>query len=188
MSRRTIAMCAALLAVTPACGGPSTFPPAIESQIDRGVSFAELKQSPEAYRGRMVLLGGEVLNARRLKDATRIEVLELPLSGGQDPVPDRTASQGRFLAFHKEFLDPATLPAGTRITIVGEVTGTATQPLDDTEYAYPTIDVKSLHVWPAYESYRRGYYGGPPYYRPGWGYGGYGPWRSPFYPYSPYWW
>ncbi len=157
----------------------------MEGQIDT-VSFTELRQSPDSHRGRVVVLGGEVLSAKRLKDATRIEVLELPLSSGQDPVFERSASEGRFLAFQREFLDPATVPAGTRVTIVGEVTGTSTQPLDETEYTYPTIDIKTLKVWPKADYYGRRYYP-PPYSRPYWGYG-YAPWRWSGYPYGPYWW
>jgi outer membrane lipoprotein len=128
------------------------------------------------------MLGGEVLNAKRLKDATRIETLQLPLDEDGIPVTDRTASEGRFLAVKKEFLDPATLPHGTRVTIVGEVTGAATLPLDETEYTYPVLEIKDLKVWQKMDvlarQYRpypyRPYPYGPLYWRP-WGY-------------SPYWW
>ena len=36
---------------------------------------------------------------------------------------------------------------GTRVTIVGEVSGAKTDYLDDVEYRYPTLIVKHLHVW-----------------------------------------
>ena len=159
-------------------------PSDLRSQVDRTVAFTELKESPDSYRGRLVVLGGEVLSAKRLKEGTRIEVLQLPLSGAQDPVYNRTASQGRFMALQKEFLDPAKLPPGTRVTITGEVTGSTTQPLDESQYTYPVLDVKSLTVWPAIEPYRARpyypyyypYYPGP-YWGPHWGWGG---WGSPY--------
>jgi len=53
----------------------------------------------------------------------------------------------RFLAFEKTFLDPATLSDQPQVTIVGEVTGLATASLDETEYRYPTIAIKHMHVW-----------------------------------------
>ena len=118
--------------------------------------------------GKVVVLGGEVLTGRRLKDGTQLEVLELPLDHSQRPVEERTRSEGRFLAIERAgFLDPATLTDGTPVTIVGEVTGMSTQRLDEADYHYPTIEVKHLKVWersPAYAGPalgpRFGIYGG----------------------------
>ena len=95
-----------------------------------------------------MLLGGEVLTAKRLKEGTRLEILQLPLDGSEEPVLDRTASQGRFFAFESSFLDPATLPPNTRVTLVGEITGATRANLDEMEYRYPTVTIKHLHVWP----------------------------------------
>ncbi|MEP6601617.1 MAG: Slp family lipoprotein, partial [Nitrospirota bacterium] len=93
-------------------------PKELEGQVDRKVSYLQIKESPATHTGRMVVLGGEVLSAKRGNDSTRIEVLQLPLDGSLEPVPDRTTSQGRFLALQKAFLDPATVPVGTRVTII----------------------------------------------------------------------
>ncbi len=172
-----------------ACGCASrsydVVPSTLESQVDHTVTFSQLKESPDSYQGRLVVLGGEVLSAKRLKEGTRLEILQLPLEDGQDPVYNRTASQGRFLAIQKDFLDPAKFPSGTRVTVTGEITGATTLPLDETQYTYPTLDIKSLAVWPPIEQYRLRpyypYYPGPfwPYRGPYWGWGGWG---------YPYWW
>lgn len=79
----------------------------------------------------MLVLGGEVLKAKRLRDSTQIELLQLPLEDGEAPSLDRQNSQGQFLALQQEFLDPATVVEGTRVTIVGEVSGAKTDRLDD---------------------------------------------------------
>ncbi len=129
--------------------GPSPVPEALAPQVDRSVSFAQLLENPDAYVGKVVVLGGQVLQAKRLADTTRIEVLQLPLGDSERPVSQRTSSQGRFLAFEKTFLDPATLSDQPQVTIVGEVTGLATASLDKTEYRYPTIVIKHMHVWEA---------------------------------------
>ncbi|MGH7231131.1 MAG: Slp family lipoprotein [Nitrospiraceae bacterium] len=140
-------------------------PESLEAQVDKSVTFEQLKESPDSYRGKLVVLGGEVLKAKRLKDGTQLEVLQLPLENGQ-PASPRNESQGRFLAIQKEFLDPATVTDETRVTIVGEVMGATTQHLDEMEYRYPTIEVKHLKVWeplPVYEPPARprwGIYGG----------------------------
>ena len=46
-----------------------------------------------------------------------------------------------------QFLDPATLPDGTPVTMVAEVTGVTTDRLDEAEYRYPTMDIKHLYIW-----------------------------------------
>jgi outer membrane lipoprotein len=132
-------------------------PKELEGQVDRNVSFLQLKESPAPYKGRLVVLGGEVLSAKRGTDSTRIEVLQIPLSSSHEPVQDRTASQGRFLAVQEQFLDPATVPVGTLVTVVGEVTGTTTLPIDEVQYTYPTLAIRHLQVWenPPGRSYGR---------------------------------
>lgn len=166
------------MALLPACAPPSFIPASLQTQVDRSLTYSQLKDSPDSYRGRLIVLGGEVLTAKRLKDGTRIEVLQLPLDDSQRPESDRTASEGRFVGIQKGFLDPATLPGGTRVTLVGEVTGVMTLPLDETEYAYPTLEVKTLKVWPDWTAWRDG---SPAYRSPLWGpYWGGGYLRSPY--------
>lgn len=111
------------------------------------LTFAQVKASPESYNGQSVTFGGKVLAARRLKDGTRIEILQLPLARSLQPTTDLSTSQGRFVALQKEFLDPATIPAGTFITVTGEMNGSITLPLDETEYTYPLMHITRLRVW-----------------------------------------
>lgn len=173
--------------VLPACAGPSVIPAEIENQIDPTVSFAQVKEAPTTHVGTVIVLGGEVLDATRLKDRTRLTMLQLPIIRRYEPTMDRTQSQGRFLAFQTEFLDPATVPTGTRVTIVGKVSGATTELLDEMEYTYPTVTITYLKVWPEamhppyrYGRYAPPYYGYPGWYAgPYWGpyYGTYGPFR-----------
>jgi outer membrane lipoprotein len=111
------------------------------------IAFQQVKAAPDSFRGQSVVFGGEVLAARRMKDGTRIEILQLPLDRSGYPGNELTQSQGRFVAIQREFLDPATIPYGTRVTVSGEVTGTITLPLDETEYTYPVVEAKHLQVW-----------------------------------------
>lgn len=130
------------------CSSQRIVPESMELLVDRTVSSRDLQASPESYKGRVLVLGGEVLNAKRLRHTTQIELLQLPLKDGEEPSRDRQQSQGRFLALQEKFLDPTTMVEGTRVTIVGEVSGAKTDRLDDVEYQYPTLIVKRLHVWP----------------------------------------
>jgi outer membrane lipoprotein len=145
------------------------------------ITFSQLRVAPDSFKGQSVVFGGKVLSARRLKDGTRIEVLQLPLDQSSRPGMNLTQSQGRFIGIHREFLDPATLPYGTRVTITGDVTGSITMPLDETEYTYPVIDIKTLRVWSDHDEARmRSYY----YYGP-WPY--WGPYWGPYWRPWPYW-
>lgn len=111
------------------------------------ITYMQLKAAPESYNGQPVTFGGKVLAARRLKEGTRIEVLQLPLTSSSQPFTDLSQSQGRFVALQKQFLDPAIIPAGTFVTITGEVAGSVTMSLDETEYTYPLLHVTNLRVW-----------------------------------------
>ena len=142
-----------LVAQLHGCASDRAIPKELEEQVDQGVTFDDLKASPSSYRGSLVVLGGEVLTAKRLKQGTQIEVLQLPLDRTMRPNGERTASQGRFLAVEPEFLDPATLTEGTPITVVGEVTGAETQRLDEVDYTYPTLRVRHLKVWERSQDY-----------------------------------
>ena len=113
------------------------------------MTFSQLLESPDSYRGKVLVLGGEVLKAKAMDGGTQLEVLQLPLDDDQGPVAERTASKGRFLAWQKEFLDPATIADGTRVTIVGEVTDAVLDKMDEADYRYPTLEIQHLHRWEA---------------------------------------
>jgi outer membrane lipoprotein len=138
------------------------------ANIDSTVTFTQIKESPDSHQGVTLMLGGEVLEAKRLKDHTRLIILQLPLDTYQEPIRNRTRSEGRFLAMQTEFLDPATVPKGTRLTLIGTTSGSTTEPLDEMDYTYPTFTIQHLKVWQ--EDTR------PPY--------AYYPYR--YWPYGPY--
>lgn len=135
-----------LLAVAAGCA-TSVIPESLEPQVDKTVTFSQVLEAPDSYRGKVVVWAGEVLKAKARKGGTQLEVLQLPLDDEQGPVTDRMESKGRFLALQKELLDPATMTDGTRVTIVGEITGASVEKIDEADYRFPTLDVKHLHRW-----------------------------------------
>lgn len=166
-------------------------PLGLEKEIDTSVTFADLKRSPSAYVGRTVMIGGKVLRAKRLETGTEVEVLQLPTATEGGPTEDRLQSEGRFLAVRQAFLDPASLPEGTPITVIGAVQGETTRRLDESEYTYPILEVKHIIDWNtvAAQRPREGpfYFGSyySPFYYPPVGFGGFYPY-SGFYPFSGY--
>ena len=178
MLARVLLSTAALLATLTGC---ASMQEAGDGSNEQTLTFLQVKAAPDSLKGHAVIFGGKVLAARRQKDGTRIEVLQLPLDRSTRPGYDLTQSQGRFIVFKREFLDPATLPPGTRVTVTGEVSGSITLPLDETDYTYPIIDIKRVQVWPSSEDLApriRPYMGPGPYWGPYW---------SPYWRPWPYW-
>jgi outer membrane lipoprotein len=136
------------LEVVGCSSSPVKIPETLNSQIDQNLTFSEVLASPESYKGRLMLLGGEILKAKRLKGGTQVELLQLPLNKDQEPTTDLTRSQGRVLVLHQAPLDPATLTSGMFVTFVGEVSGAITEKIDEADYRYPTLTVKHWYVWP----------------------------------------
>jgi len=145
------------------------------------ISYAQVKATPESYSGQSVTFGGKVLGARRLKEGTRIIILQLPLTSSLQPTMDLSRSEGRFVALQKDFLDPATVPPGTFLTVTGAIAGTVVMPLDETEYTYPLVHITNLRVWTEEEEAPRirRPIGPGPYWGPYW---------SPYWSPWPYYW
>ncbi|WP_454063837.1 Slp family lipoprotein [Candidatus Nitrospira salsa] len=156
-------------------------PSQLEEEIDQSLTFGELKAAPTSFKGKVMRIGGIVLRAKRTKNGTEIEVLQLPFAALSAYEEDRTNSEGRFLAVQKSFLDPATVERGSRILVIGEVMGDVTKPLDEIDYTYPLLEIKHLVLLDdsVASNFQYGSYYGPGfYYAPYWG----GPyyWGSPY--------
>jgi len=144
MLARTLLSVVAFLVMLTGCASTQEAEDGSDAQA---LTFLQVKAAPDSFKSQSVVFGGKVLTARRQKDGTRIEILQLPLDRSTRPGYDLTQSQGRFIALQREFLDPATLPPGTRVTVTGEVSGSIILPLDETDYTYPVIDIKHVRVW-----------------------------------------
>jgi outer membrane lipoprotein len=121
-------------------------------KVDQGLGFEQLLKDPEAYRGKTVLLGGNIIETKNLPDRTLIVVLQRPLGFRKKPTQE-DVSKGRFIVYVPGFLDPAIYRPNRRITILGSVMGREVRPLGETEYSYPVIEKRELYLWPAKESY-----------------------------------
>jgi outer membrane lipoprotein len=166
-------------------------PLGLEKEIDTTVSFADLKRAPGEYVGRTVMIGGNVIKAKRTGAGTELEILQLPNEKEGILTEERLRSQGRFLAVREQFLDPASVPAGTPITVIGTVKGETTRQLDESDYTYLILEIKHIIDWNTIASQRRRdrspYYGA---YYPPYGYSGFSPyggfWGRPFGGYGGY--
>lgn len=134
---------------------------------DASLSFSQVRQEPDAFKGKMAIWGGEIVETLNQRDgATQIEVFQRPL--GWRGEPRRTApSEGRFLIVTGRYLDPYLYRAGRKITVGGEILGGKIKPLGEMDYRYPLLSARQIHLWPEDIYYPYPYY----YYDPWWYYG-----------------
>jgi len=142
----SLIMLAAALAASVAMGCAPPFPKELLDKVEKNLSFSELNKAPESHTGKMMMVGGTIVDMKNLKEGSQMEVLQKPLDGeGQPALTDETG--GRFLVVTQTYLDAAVFHRGRSVTIIGEVTGSKVQPLGEIEYRYPVLTAKELHLW-----------------------------------------
>lgn len=110
------------------------------------VSFSEILRSPEQYRGKVVRLGGVILNTVNEEKGSTLEILEQPLSWrGRPKVGD--VPGGRFLVVSNQFLDKAIYQPDREVTVVGEITGSRTGQVGEAKYNYPVLILQDIRLW-----------------------------------------
>jgi len=117
-------------------------------EVDRSATFAQVVKAPDAYVGKTVLFGGEIIETKNFADKSQIVVLQHPLDSRDRPVAG-DVSEGRFIILTSGFLDPAIYSPGRQITVAGRVVGNEKHPLGEIEYTYPVIEKQGLYLWPA---------------------------------------
>jgi outer membrane lipoprotein len=151
--------------------------------VDPTIHFQNLRTDPDSYVGKYVMLGGVIAGVQNRKDGSQLEVVQSPLESDDLPEEVSHSSGGRFLATTSRFLDPIVYKAGRRVTMVGQVQGKKTLPIDQIEYTYPIISIREIHVWSKSDLQQPQY---PPpgyYYDPFWFWGPPYPYRWYRYPY-----
>ncbi len=148
-------------------------------EVDKEIIFSELVKDPNAYKDKVVLLGGVIVKTLNKKEGTLLEVYQTQLD--QEGMPIQIdSSEGRFLALYQGLLDSEIYRKGRKVTIAGTVQGEKVLPLGEIEYRYPYLLIKDIHLWEKEEP--RPY---EPYPWGLWDPWGWYPWWHPWY--DPYW-
>jgi len=152
----------------------------LRQEARKDLTFPEVLRDPAAYTGSIVLWGGSIIETVPLSAGSEILVLQTPLDYTE--MPESTQySQGRFIAKSPVFLDPEIYRRGRKVTLAGEIIGKETRPLGKSEYTYPVVAIKQVHLWERRRTYVRPYPYYDWYWGPGWG------WRWGWYGPGPYW-
>lgn len=153
-------------------------------QQAKPVSIAQVQANAGPLIGTTVIWGGRIIQTVNQTNGGSLYILQLPMDRYEQP-DAFAASPGRFIARSAGMLDPAMFKNNALVTVAGEITGTSLEPLQQTQYAYPVLNIREVHIWHAV---RPNYYYYPPatywnydLYGPDWGYW-YGPgWRRHYY-------
>jgi outer membrane lipoprotein len=133
-------------------------PKDIRHRIAKDIKFKDVLVDPEAFKGKTVMWGGQVLKVTHAKEGTYMEILQTPLTW--EGVPSYAdQSEGRFLLLSKRYLDPAVYLPRRKVTIAGQILGKTEKPLQEggAEYSYPLVSGDYVYLWPKV-SYPRRYY------------------------------
>lgn len=163
---------------------------AVRRNADRSIPFAALQANPDSYRGRTVILGGQIMQTQNTPEGTFMEVIHKPLDGDDRPI-HTDYSEGRFMARCERYLDPAVYTKGRQITLGGRILGAQAGQIGEMPYTYPLVSCLEVHLWPRVVVVEPRYGPYPWWYRDPW-YWDYWRWRRYPYPYRgpypPYWW
>ena len=118
--------------------------------VDREITFAVLRQDPDRYLGRYLLLGGAIVAVRNTSAGSELEVVQFATDrSGRITATDN--SGGRFLVQVDTFSEPA-IYQGRLVSLVGKVAGQVRARLDEIDYLYPVLTAHELHLWKPEES------------------------------------
>jgi len=118
----------------------------VRGLVEPRLSYAEVATNPEAYRGKVLLVAGTIIEAKNLREGTRLEILQYPTGSRGRPQTDQP-SGGRFLVLSPDYLETAVYRPGRVVTVAGEVVGQRELPLGETTYRYPALVPRELYLW-----------------------------------------
>lgn len=137
------------------CFAPGCAPVLSQTMVDKSVaiSFQEARQAPERYVGKIIILGGTIINAVGTRKGVEWEVLQRPLGHGMEPLVNDTTG-GRFLVQSDTMPDMNLFKKGRKIVFAAEIIGNETRSLDQTQYTYLVLRMKEFHLWQEVERWQ----------------------------------
>jgi len=94
----------------------------LRDRAEKEIAPIDVMKDPDAYKGRIVILGGIIASSINMKEGTYIEVIQKPLDYRGRP-EDTDISHGRFIILYEDYLDTAIYSHGREVTVAGEVMG-----------------------------------------------------------------
>jgi len=125
----------------------SNIPDAIRLAPNNEISISAAQSSPKSIIGAQVRWGGNIISIKNKPNETWVEVLARPLDYEGEPDSD-AASQGRFLARIRGFLDPAIYAPERKITLRGRLESIIVRLIGKHPYRFPLVQTQVHYLWP----------------------------------------
>ena len=116
------------------------------AEADKTITFEMLQTDPDAFKGKIIILGGTISQINTTKKGTLIEVIQKPLDYWGKPKRTKR-TEGSFLVLHPGYLNTMIFTPGREITVAAEVEGTRSKALGEMEFTYPLVLAKELKLW-----------------------------------------
>ncbi|MGR5324506.1 Slp family lipoprotein [Vibrio sp. DNB22_17_1] len=110
-----------------------------------------------------VRLGGVIAKVDNLKNQTRLEIVNLPISKSGKPDLNKEPL-GRFAVYFDGYLEPVAFSKGRLITIVGKGEGKEKGKIGEHDYIFPVMHGDGYRLWKIEERVRT--YDTPTYFYP----------------------
>jgi outer membrane lipoprotein len=114
----------------------------IQSTADDETLFEEIFENPDEHKGKIVILGGEIQQLRKMESRTEVEFAEVPLYNWDRPALGFEPGEHFFVLF-PERLDEFLYRKGKVMTVAGRVIGRRTL----RGYDYPLLAYEQSYVW-----------------------------------------
>lgn len=105
-------------------------------------------EQPESVDAK-VLWGGQIVDAARFDDGTRLEIRAHQLGLGDRPLVGVRASGVHFVVRHPEMLDLDEYGPGRFLTAMGTYTDIESVKIADREFQLPVMASEQIELWPA---------------------------------------
>ncbi len=118
----------------------------MSDKADKTITFEMLLADPDAFKGKILILGGSISQITYKNQGTILEVDQKPLDYWGKPKRTKKTG-GKFLVLYPGFLNTFVYAPGREITMAAEIEGTRSKALGDIEYSYPVVAAKEIKLW-----------------------------------------
>jgi starvation-inducible outer membrane lipoprotein len=117
----------------------------VRAEADPTLTLPKVLENPKAYLGSIVIWGGVISKVSRGTEGSRLLVIQAPLDSRG--YPQTRVTQGEFIAWTSESLDPRVYRRGLTITLAGEIDDVEEKKQSPMEYPLPVLRIIQMHPW-----------------------------------------
>lgn len=117
----------------------------VRAEADPTLTLTKVLENPKGYLGSIVIWGGVISKVSRGAEGSRLLVIQAPLDSRG--FPQTRLTQGEFIAWTSESIDPRVYRRGLTITLAGEIDDVEEKNLGPMEYPRPVLRIIQIHPW-----------------------------------------